>query len=501
MVECLSQRNNPNRILIWFRVHNDDDSRLEATYADPTILAVVEAIIQVDEHGSLEYLPSIGVTKTVLTHVRLILLLIPLNVHSGSIVMYGDASKEWEFNCHRATSRTLHICYTHKCWEERPDVGNNSDTNRRVCPGYHFMRCSGPPITTTLSIQGRLAPHFRPDDDERWLLWLADQTSFAFYGRSGRLNVHKEARTTLRKLVHDARIWQQNDLHMTGYLWLVKTEHAAGNTVGARQALQEMEQLARREGFALRQSDVDYARLLGWQVQGNLHAAGEWAARVVFDPDAWDPNRSREFLILVRVYLAQHHYTEARVALERFNAFLDRPGAGAMTIEYLALHAVALYGDGQCEQARAVAARLLMLTEPAGYIRVYLDAGEPMQRVLQSLLDPPHDQDDTLRPRAIAYGMKLLAAFAHAARDEHMPSSPSKAHHPLQPPALAEPLTQREQEVLGLLVAGASNQEIATQLVIAPATVKKHVSNVLGKLQVESRTQAVARAREGSLLA
>jgi len=64
-----------------------------------------------------------------------------------------------------------------------------------------------------------------------------------------------------------------------------------------------------------------------------------------------------------------------------------------------------------------------------------------------------------------------------------------------------EPLTQREQDVLRLLVAGASNQEIATQLVISLATVKKHVSNLLGKLGVESRTQAIARARDWSILA
>jgi LuxR family transcriptional regulator, maltose regulon positive regulatory protein len=63
---------------------------------------------------------------------------------------------------------------------------------------------------------------------------------------------------------------------------------------------------------------------------------------------------------------------------------------------------------------------------------------------------------------------------------------------------LEEPLTPREQEVLHLLVEGASNQEIAKELVISVATVKKHVSNLLGKLGVESRIQAIARAREWS---
>jgi LuxR family maltose regulon positive regulatory protein len=61
-------------------------------------------------------------------------------------------------------------------------------------------------------------------------------------------------------------------------------------------------------------------------------------------------------------------------------------------------------------------------------------------------------------------------------------------------------LTRREQEVLRLLAAGASNQEIAQTLVISQATVKKHVSNLLGKLGVTRRTQAMAQARARSLL-
>jgi len=61
-------------------------------------------------------------------------------------------------------------------------------------------------------------------------------------------------------------------------------------------------------------------------------------------------------------------------------------------------------------------------------------------------------------------------------------------------------LTRREQEVLHLLAAGASNQDIAQTLVISLDTVKKHVSNLLGKLGASSRTQAISQARARSLL-
>ena len=67
-------------------------------------------------------------------------------------------------------------------------------------------------------------------------------------------------------------------------------------------------------------------------------------------------------------------------------------------------------------------------------------------------------------------------------------------------PALAEPLTDRELQVLALLAAGISNQQIASELVVALETVKKHVSHILGKLGAANRTQAVARARALGLL-
>jgi ATP/maltotriose-dependent transcriptional regulator MalT len=65
---------------------------------------------------------------------------------------------------------------------------------------------------------------------------------------------------------------------------------------------------------------------------------------------------------------------------------------------------------------------------------------------------------------------------------------------------LPEPLSNRELEVLRLIAHGKTNQEIAAELYIAVTTAKKHVSNIIGKLGVTNRTQAVARAQELDLL-
>jgi len=194
--------------------------------------------------------------------------------------------------------------------------------------------------------------------------------------------------------------------------------------------------------------------------------------------------------------------------LERWSGHLDRQANIEITIIFLAQSLVALHQVGKSDQARMIAARLFALTEPEGYLRLYLDEGEPMRQALQALLTP-HSWQQELAPSTAASISKLLAAFEHEQQD----ASPSMVAAPTQEPALASArqasavssapgvsLTRREQEVLRLLAAGASNQDIAHTLVISLDTVKKHVSNLLGKLGASSRTQAISQARARSLL-
>ena len=89
---------------------------------------------------------------------------------------------------------------------------------------------------------------------------------------------------------------------------------------------------------------------------------------------------------------------------------------------------------------------------------------------------------------------KVLAEFSRLAT-----SAEKSAAKPLQP-ALVEPLTEREQEVLRALAKGLSNREIARQLVITEGTVKNHVSSLIAKLDVRDRTQAVLKAQELGLI-
>ena len=226
---------------------------------------------------------------------------------------------------------------------------------------------------------------------------------------------------------------------------------------------------------------------------GNLAAAVRWvegSGLSVNDEELSYP-REREYLSLARVRIAQGQadpedpfLPEALQMLARLLHDAERNARGGSVIEILILKALALQAQGQQEQALAVLQRVLALAEPESYMRLFLDEGPAML----ALLRLAHAQ--SIAPHYIT---RLLVASGE------QPSASAAVPTP-RSTVLVEPLTERELEVLHLIAAGASNEEIAERLVIAIGTVKRHVSNIFGKLTVSNRTQAVARAQGIGLL-
>ena len=219
-----------------------------------------------------------------------------------------------------------------------------------------------------------------------------------------------------------------------------------------------------------------------WIAQGDL----ERAARLVQQRGISVDNMPEEneirylqtplYLTLLRLHQACGDYDITLALSERLLQMLDETKPTRWVIEILVLRALAYQEKKDLAQALAVLKKALLLSQPDGYVRIFLDEGEPMAKLLYQARS---HQVET------GYVAELLSALGHAYGS------------PL-PPAelLIEPLTTRELEVLKLIEAGCSNQEIAARLVISMPTVKRHISNIYTKLGAGSRTQAIARGKE-----
>ncbi|GCE15506.1 LuxR C-terminal-related transcriptional regulator [Tengunoibacter tsumagoiensis] len=309
----------------------------------------------------------------------------------------------------------------------------------------------------------------------------------------------EEARDWMRTAIQEAVTWQQSNLLLSGYIRLMQIELARGDLSAVQQTLHSFEQLEGHRNW------LPIMRAQWWLATGQLQEATNWAQNIVLPEGAWERSLYDVFPVMIRIYFATFRWTEALQLLERFGEDLSRSANSRITLTYLAQYIVALHHTGQNERAYEVTMRLFALTEPEGYLRVYLDEGEPMRQALEQFqTSHSHQHDLTASASTIAYISQLLSAIAqeqsgaNRALEPALPSGPvSAGQASVSPPAL---LTQREQDVLRLLNTGASNQDIAQALVIELPTVKKHVSNLLGKLGATSRTQAVALARARSLL-
>jgi LuxR family maltose regulon positive regulatory protein len=192
-------------------------------------------------------------------------------------------------------------------------------------------------------------------------------------------------------------------------------------------------------------------------------------------------------------------------AMELLECLLQAAEEGKRTgsiIEILLLQALARQMQGDISAALVPLERALSLAEPEGYVRIFVDEGPPMAVLLAKL-----HEHSRKRPRAaltnvpLAYIERLLALLRGERVQEGISPAATSSSSALPPAqSLLDPLTERELEVLRLIAAGLSNRDIAARLVLALSTVKSYVNTIYGKLQVESRTQAVARARALHLL-
>jgi LuxR family maltose regulon positive regulatory protein len=275
-----------------------------------------------------------------------------------------------------------------------------------------------------------------------------------------------------------------------GYTALARLQQARGNTAAARATLDALASLAEGRHFlphVLTQVAAVRAQLE--LAQGNLAAAIRWADLSGISTGDEDLLYSHEvpYLALARVRIAQVRDDQESSLLQSVLHLLDRLLQDAETkarmgsvLEILVLRALALEAQADRTAALSTLERALVLAEPEGYIRLFVDEGAQMLALLR--LAKVHSS-------VPGYVATLLRAFG----EQHVSDLPLPS---ARPGPLAEPLTEREREVLRLLLEGASNREIARRLVLSVNTIKRHVYNLCGKLGVQSRAQAIVRARD-----
>jgi LuxR family maltose regulon positive regulatory protein len=278
----------------------------------------------------------------------------------------------------------------------------------------------------------------------------------------------------------------QADVQAEGYVALARLKLAQGDVQEALSALQKADEIAQNV-----QIDpwitcwADECRLRLWLSAGNLAAATHWAQSSGLSVDGdLSYQYDLHHINLARVLIAQGANLEALGLLARLLAAAEKAGWVHQQIKILVLQALALQARGDDEGALAALERALSLAGPGRYVRVFVDEGAPMARLMRQAAE-----------RGIAFADRLLSVFE---LDAALPAAVSVPPSPVtrRPSALVEPLSERELEILRLIADGMTNRQVGETLFISVGTVKAHTSNIYGKLGVRSRTQAVARARE-----
>jgi LuxR family maltose regulon positive regulatory protein len=311
-------------------------------------------------------------------------------------------------------------------------------------------------------------------------------TGYAYIGLGQLFYEWNDLNKALSYVVDGIKLGQQTNestIMLRGQVLLARLRQAQGDSNTASEIIKQAEAIipkARRSHEEARYVSCWQARIS--LMRGDLAGAGHWVSEPEIETSLQDwPEYESEmlYLTLIRLRIRQGDFKGVQEQLDRLIQKLESGKRWGNVVEILALKSLSLQAQGETVQALNILEHALSLAEPEGYIRTFLDEGEPMHSLLREAAS---------RGIQTKYVSKLLAAFGKA--DSVLLSSP----------ALPEQLSRRETEILRLIKSGMSNCLIAKTLCVEESTIKTHINNLYGKLGVRSRTQAIARAADLNLL-
>lgn len=297
------------------------------------------------------------------------------------------------------------------------------------------------------------------------------------------------------------------------YLERTRVKQAQGDLEAALQEFQRAEQL---ESVSDLLHSGDYNGLeqarLRFSLLTGVGFSQEWAGIALSDNQNIPHFKQElELLLLARVKLAQISGSEALELLGKVEGTAQPAGRQVALLESWLLQALAHRQLNQPEQAQSLLIRVLQLAEPAGFVRLFLDEGRPLLDLLENLARSGEANELSAKVRQYLHRLLEAGGISQAApavfpqetipflATRAVPAASSSSSKSLA--VLVEPLTEREQAVLQLLATTAlDSNQIAQELSIAVSTLRTHIKNIYGKLEVQSRLQAITRARELGLI-
>ncbi len=350
-------------------------------------------------------------------------------------------------------------------------------------------------LTDILLTQGRLREAMRIYEKALQLtpghgVTVLRGTADMYVGMSVLHTEHNQLESARSLLVRSEALGEQFGLPQNRYraqVAMARLRLAEGDLVEAVGLLDQAERSYVGD-FSPNVRPVPAVRARAWIVQGRTASALDWArANGLSVADELSYVREYEHLTLARALLtvpkshqAERRLSDANDLLERLLQAADSGSRTGSVIEILVLQALAARRRGDNLAALVPLERALVLAEPEGYVRMFIDEGPAMTALLETAVK---------RGIAPAYAPWLLTGFG--ARTEGKP----------QQQALADPLSQRELDVLRLLGTDLAGPEIAERLVISLNTIRTHTKNIYAKLGVNNRRAAVRRGDELDLFA
>ncbi len=272
--------------------------------------------------------------------------------------------------------------------------------------------------------------------------------------------------------------WGNIEQQAIGIMMSAKLEQANGNSEKAQVLIRTVDQINRDNRlYPWNSIRIEAALDRFWLSQGSLERVSQRIKTSgINHADEITYLHEAKYLTLLRWLLACEDYESALDLAERMLQKAKDDHRMGRVVELLVLQSLAYQGKKDINAAVTTLALAVSLAQPEGYQRVFLDEGELVIKLLYLVKS---NQDAT------GYASELLKAFGPVSRPAPVPAQ-----------LLIEPLSAREIEILKLIEAGLANQEIASKLFISLATVKRHISNIYAKLDVQTRTQAVSRGKE-----